>query len=81
MTVIFTAAINGCLCGPERLVCVLCAPRPGSRDGHSLGTEDRQPLVTTDYIIDELLTLLKIRESHPVAAAAGEALLQHNVAE
>jgi len=41
---------------------------------------NRQPLVTTDYIIDELLTLLKIRESHRVAAAAGEALLQRNVA-
>ena len=41
---------------------------------------NRQPLVTTDYVIDELLTLLKIRESHRVAAAAGEALLQQNVA-
>lgn len=41
---------------------------------------NRQPLVTTDYIIDELLTLLKIRESHRVAIAAGEALLQQDVA-
>jgi uncharacterized protein len=41
--------------------------------------QNRQPLVTTDYVIDELLTLLKIRESHRVAAAAGEALLQQNV--
>lgn len=41
---------------------------------------NRQPLVTTDYVIDELLTLLKIRESHRLAAAAGEALLQQNVA-
>jgi len=41
--------------------------------------QNRQPLVTTDYVIDELLTLLKIRESHRVAAAAGEALLQQDV--
>jgi predicted nucleic acid-binding protein len=41
--------------------------------------QNRQPLITTDYVIDELLTLLKIRESHRVAAAAGEALLQQNV--
>jgi hypothetical protein len=41
--------------------------------------ENRQPLVTTDYVLDELLTLLKLRESHRVAVAAGEALLQPNV--
>ena len=41
---------------------------------------NRQTLVTTDYVLDELLTLLKLRESYRVAAAAGEALLQHNVA-
>ena len=41
---------------------------------------NRQPLVTTDYVLDELLTLLKLRESHRVAAAAGETLLQQNVA-
>jgi len=43
--------------------------------------KNRRPLVTTDYVIDELLTLLKLRESHRVAAAAGEALLQQNVAK
>ena len=42
--------------------------------------KNRQPLFTTDYVIDELLTLLKLRESHRVAAAAGEALLQQNIA-
>ena len=42
--------------------------------------ENRLPLVTTDYVLDELLTLLKLRESHRVAAAAGEALLRENVA-
>ncbi len=39
-----------------------------------------QPLVTTDYVLDELLTLLKLRESHRVAVAAGEALWQQRVA-
>ena len=41
---------------------------------------NRQPLVTTDYILDELLTLLKIRENYRVAVAAGEALWQQRVA-
>src|SRR5439155_8730994 len=40
---------------------------------------NRQPLVTSDYILDELLTLLKIRENYRVAVAAGEALWQHHV--
>ena len=40
---------------------------------------NRQPLVTTDYVLDELLTLLKLRESHRVAAAAGVALLDRQV--
>jgi uncharacterized protein len=42
--------------------------------------KNRQPLFTTDYVLDELLTLLKLRESHRVAVAAGEALLRQNVA-
>jgi len=41
---------------------------------------NRQPLVTTDYILDELLTLLKMRENYRVAVAAGEALWQQRVA-
>ena len=36
-------------------------------------------MVTTDYILDELLTLLKIRENYRVAVAAGEALWQQRV--
>ena len=51
---------------------------------HAAATEwmrgNREALVTTDYVLDELLTLLKLRESYRVATAAGEALLQHNVA-
>ena len=42
--------------------------------------KNRQPLITTDYIIDELLTLLKLRENHRVAVAAGEGLWQQRVA-
>lgn len=42
--------------------------------------QNRQRLVTTDYVLDELLTLLKLRESHAVAAAAGAALLSDQVA-
>jgi len=40
---------------------------------------NREPLVTTDYILDELLTLLKMRENYRVAVAAGEALWQQRV--
>jgi len=42
--------------------------------------QNRQLLVTTDYVLDELLTLLKLREYHGVAVAAGEALLLQRVA-
>ena len=42
--------------------------------------QNRQPLVTTDYVPDELFTLLKLRESHRVAAAAGAALLDQSMA-
>jgi predicted nucleic acid-binding protein len=42
--------------------------------------QNRQPLVTTDYIFDELLTLLKLRENYRVAAAAGEAIWQQRAA-
>ncbi|MEZ0370102.1 MAG: type II toxin-antitoxin system VapC family toxin [Candidatus Sericytochromatia bacterium] len=34
------------------------------------------PLVTSDYVIDELLTLLKVRENTLVALSAGQALLE-----
>ncbi len=41
--------------------------------------QNRQPLVTTDYVLDELFTLLKLRESHRVAVAASAALLDRPV--
>jgi uncharacterized protein len=40
---------------------------------------NRQPLVTTDYVPDELLTLIKLRESYRVAIAAGNALWEQRV--
>ena len=36
-------------------------------------------LVTSDYILDELFTLLKIRESHLVAVAAGRVLIGEKI--
>jgi predicted nucleic acid-binding protein len=41
---------------------------------------NRMPLLTTDFVLDELLTLLKLRESHSVAVAAGDTLLHKRVA-
>lgn len=41
--------------------------------------QNRQPLVTTDYVLDELLTLLKMRENYRIAVAAGEAIWQQRV--
>jgi predicted nucleic acid-binding protein len=41
--------------------------------------QNRQPLVTTDYVLDELFTLLKLRESHRVAVATIAALLDQSV--
>jgi predicted nucleic acid-binding protein len=43
-------------------------------------TTNRLPLLTTDFVLDELLTLLKLRESYSVAVAAGETLLDKRVA-
>jgi predicted nucleic acid-binding protein len=49
---------------------------PNHEAGVNWMRQNRQPLVTTDYVLDELFTLLKLRESHSVAAAAGVALLE-----
>jgi hypothetical protein len=40
---------------------------------------NRLPLLTSDFVLDELFTLLKLRESHSVAAAAGDTLLHKRV--
>lgn len=39
-----------------------------------------EPLVTTDYIVDELLTLLKMRREYRRALDIGPRLLQGNIA-
>lgn len=43
--------------------------------------QNRQPLVTTDFVFDELVTLLALRESRRIAVAAGDLLWTQQVAE
>jgi len=43
--------------------------------------QNRQPLVTTDFVFDELVTLLALRESRRVAVAAGDLLWTQQVAD
>jgi len=38
-------------------------------------------LLSTDYILDELFTLLKIRESHSLAIAAGKAFIEEHICQ
>ena len=42
---------------------------------------NESPLVTSDYVLDELLTLLKIRESYAVAVAAGKVLIGEKICQ
>lgn len=44
-------------------------------------SESREPLVTTDYVIDELQTLLRARGEFARAGALGDALLRGSIAE
>jgi uncharacterized protein len=44
-------------------------------------SQNRQPLVTTDYILDELLTLLKCRGEFCRAEQAGQSILDGLVAQ
>lgn len=37
--------------------------------------QNGEPLLTTDYVVDELLTLLRVRGQHKKAVAAGNAIL------
>lgn len=43
--------------------------------------QNREPLLTTDYIVDELLTLLRKRHEHQRAVRLGESLLSGAVAQ
>jgi hypothetical protein len=38
-------------------------------------------LITSDYILDELFTLLKLRESYAVAVAAGKILIEEKICQ
>ena len=38
-------------------------------------------LITSDYILDELFTLLKLRESYVVAVAAGKILIEEKICQ
>jgi predicted nucleic acid-binding protein len=40
---------------------------------------NRLPLLTTDFVLDELFTLRKLRESHAVAVAVGSTLLDRHI--
>lgn len=41
---------------------------------------NQQPLLTSDYCVDEVLTLLSVREMPGLAIQAGHELLQQNIA-
>jgi hypothetical protein len=38
-------------------------------------------LITSDYILDELFTLLKLRESYAVAVAAGKIIIEEKICQ
>jgi hypothetical protein len=44
-------------------------------------TTNSEPLVTTDYVVDELLTLLKIRGEFQRAVHLGESIWQDEIAD
>ena len=44
-------------------------------------SRNESPLITSDYILDELFTLLKIRESYSVAVAAGKILTEERICQ
>ncbi len=60
------------------------AVRPGRRDPQRSGAnwlrENRDRLVTSDYVVDEVLTLLKTRFSAQAAIRAGESLFGEHLA-
>mgnify|MGYP001616885989 CR=1 FL=1 len=54
---------------------------PSHRRAVTWMQENRQPLITTDYVLDELLTLLKTRYGVSAAIEAGERLWAEEFAE
>ena len=57
---------------------------PSDRD-HAAAREwfeqNSRPLITTDYIVDELLTVFKVRGEYPRALAVGPALLAEELCD
>jgi uncharacterized protein len=52
---------------------------PDHKLARSWLSRNEDSLITSDYVLDELLTLLKTRESHVVAVAAGKALIDADI--
>jgi len=44
-------------------------------------SNNNSQLITSDYILDELFTLLKLRESYAVAVAAGKILIEEKICQ
>ncbi|MDI6764474.1 MAG: type II toxin-antitoxin system VapC family toxin [Thermodesulfobacteriota bacterium] len=44
-------------------------------------SNNNSQLITSDYILDELFTLLKLRESYTVAVAAGKILIEEKICQ
>jgi predicted nucleic acid-binding protein len=54
---------------------------PDHNSARNWVSTNESSLVTSDYILDELFTLLKIRESHIVAVAAGRVLIEEKICQ
>ncbi len=54
---------------------------PSHQAARAFHLDNREPLVTTDYVIDETLTLFKARGNYERALHFGPRLLSGNVAE
>ncbi len=54
---------------------------PDHNSARNWVSTNESSLVTSDYILDELFTLLKIRESHIVAVATGRVLIEEKICQ
>lgn len=52
---------------------------PDHSSAHKWISNNDSQLITSDYILDELFTLLKLRESYTVAVAAGKILTEEKI--
>ena len=76
---IFMVVINERLCGAWFAYFV--RRDPDHNAARNWVSTNESALVTSDYVLDELFTLLKIRESHRVAVAAGRVLIEEKICE